>query len=58
MPGKSSDRFMVLDETESNLVPENEVAYIIESKVVTRHFNWKQSKHGLVKEQSTNLILK
>jgi len=25
---KSSDRFMALNETESNLIPENEVAYI------------------------------
>ncbi len=53
---KSSDTFMALDETQSNSVPENEVAYIIGSEVVTRHINWKQSKHGLVKEQSTNVI--
>lgn len=53
---KSSDKFMALDENESNLVSENEVAYIIGSEVVTRHINWKQSKHGLVKEKSTNVI--
>ncbi|CAF1641464.1 unnamed protein product [Rotaria sp. Silwood1] len=53
---KSSDTFMALDENQSNTVSENEVAYIVGSQVVTRHINWKQSKYGLVKEKTTNII--
>ncbi|CAF1486645.1 unnamed protein product, partial [Rotaria sordida] len=53
---KSSDTFMALDENQSNQVQENEVAYTIGSQVLTRFINWKQSKYGLVKEQTTNII--
>ncbi|CAF1290203.1 unnamed protein product [Rotaria sordida] len=53
---KSSDTFIALDENESNPVEENEVAYSVGSQVVTRHINWKQSKYGLVKEKTNNII--
>ncbi|CAF3467604.1 unnamed protein product, partial [Rotaria sp. Silwood2] len=53
---KSSDTFMALDENESKPVSENEIAYLVGSQILTRHINWKQSKYGLVKEQTTNII--
>lgn len=53
---KPFDKFMALDQNESSDVPENEIAYIVESEVVTRHINWRQAKKGLLKEDSKNIL--
>ncbi len=53
---KPSDTFMALDESKYAPVAGNEIGYVTGSEVVTRHINWKQSKRGLVKQLSTNVI--
>lgn len=52
---KEGDEFMALDADTAIAVPLGEVQYASGNTVVTRHINWKQSKEGLIQENSVNI---
>lgn len=53
---KDGDKFMALDSSEYESIPEGEVSYADGSEIVTRHFVWKQGKHALLSGDSTNVF--
>lgn len=53
---KEGDVFCALDATESETLAPGEAVYAVGSTVVTRHINWKQSKEGLITENTRNVV--
>lgn len=53
---EDGDRFMALDGAEEEPVPAGEVSYADGSKIVTRHFVWKQSRHLLLNETTKDIF--
>ncbi|MDH3744521.1 MAG: phenylalanine--tRNA ligase beta subunit-related protein [Acidobacteriota bacterium] len=54
---RDGDVFQALDDEESIPVPAGEVAYVVGSTVLTRHFVWRQSRQALIGEASRNVLL-
>lgn len=54
---KIGDSFQALDDPEPVQIPVGEVSYADGSEIVTRHFIWRQSKIGLVRPESKNVLL-
>lgn len=54
---KEGDTFLALDSESSVEVPPGEAVYAFGNVVSTRHINWKQSKEGLIMENSKNIVL-
>lgn len=50
------DAFCALDASEKELLPPGEAMYAAGHTVVTRHINWKQSKEGLIGENTKNVV--
>lgn len=53
----SGDKFLALDATEPLELPIGEAVYAYKDVIITRHVNWKQSKDGLIKPDSKNIVL-
>lgn len=53
----ADDAFQALDDDEPAPVPPGEVAYMAGSKVLTRHFVWRQSKIGLITVDTNDALL-
>lgn len=53
---KQGDTFLALDSSDAIEIPLNEVCYVEGDNVMTRHFVWKQSKHGILKPGSKNIL--
>jgi DNA/RNA-binding domain of Phe-tRNA-synthetase-like protein len=51
------DTFLALDADEPAPVPAGEVAYVQGSTVLTRHLVWRQSKPGLIRHTTTDVVL-
>ena len=49
-PSRSDDRFQALDAAAIEPVAPGEVSYVSGGEIVTRHFVWRQSKVGLVRD--------
>lgn len=54
---RSGDEFQALDDDTVLEVPEGEISYTDGSRILTRHFLWRQSKIGLILPESKNVIL-
>jgi DNA/RNA-binding domain of Phe-tRNA-synthetase-like protein len=54
---REGDHFLALDSETGEAVPPKEICYADASQVITRHFVWKQSKHAILKSDSSNIIL-
>lgn len=54
---RAGDEFQALDDSTTSIVPEGEVSYADGSRILTRHFIWRQSKIGLILPTSKNIIL-
>lgn len=50
------DTFHALDAEGPEPMVAGEAAYVSGHKVLTRHINWKQSREGLIKEHSTDVV--
>ncbi|MGI6256904.1 MAG: B3/4 domain-containing protein [Anaerovoracaceae bacterium] len=50
------DTFVALDSQEETPVSPGEVSYADGSKIITRHFVWKQAKHALLTEESNHIL--
>lgn len=52
----TGDVFHSLDASEAEAVPEGEAAYCGGNIVLTRHINWKQSREGLISENTKDVV--
>lgn len=55
-PTRVGDTFEALDATGPEPLSPGELAYVSGTKVLTRHINWKQSKEGLIKDSTQNVV--
>lgn len=53
---REGDTFTALDSSEEIAVPAGEVSYASGSRIVTRHFVYKQAKQGILTENSRNVL--
>jgi len=53
---REGDTFTALDSDQETQVPPGEVSYADGSKIITRHFVWKQAKHTLLTDDSHNIL--
>jgi len=54
---RTGDKFQAFDDESISDVPEGEVSYADGTRILTRHFLWRQSKVGLILPESKNVIL-
>lgn len=54
---RAGDEFQALDEAAPAPVPAGEVSYTDGATVVTRHFIWRQARHGLILPASRSVLL-
>lgn len=54
---RAGDEFQALDNPSISLIPEGEISYADGSRILTRHFLWRQSKVGLILPTSKNVLL-
>ena len=54
---REGDRFTALDAIEVIDIPPGEIAYTSGNTVLTRHFMWRQSRAGLVNNESSEIFL-
>ena len=54
---RKGDRFTALDSVEVVDIPPDEIAYASGNNVLTRHFMWRQSRAGLVNNESSEIFL-
>jgi DNA/RNA-binding domain of Phe-tRNA-synthetase-like protein len=54
---RTGDEFQALDDPTVSPVPEGEISYADGSRILTRHFIWRQSKIGLILPTSKNVLL-
>jgi DNA/RNA-binding domain of Phe-tRNA-synthetase-like protein len=53
----TGDEFQALDDPKGSPVSEGEISYADGSRILTRHFIWRQSKIGLILPTSKNVLL-
>jgi DNA/RNA-binding domain of Phe-tRNA-synthetase-like protein len=51
------DHFQALDDRQPSDVPAGEVAYASGHTVLTRHFVWRQARHGLINKDTDAVLL-
>lgn len=54
---REGDKFQAFDDQNEYEIPEGEVSYADGSRILTRHFLWRQSKIGLILNETRNVIL-
>ena len=54
---RKGDLFTALDSTEAKDIPPDEIAYASGNIILTRHFMWRQSRAGLVNNESSEIFL-
>lgn len=54
---RPSDTFHALDENSPASILDGEIAYTTGPIVLTRHFVWKQSLHGLIRPETSDIFL-
>jgi DNA/RNA-binding domain of Phe-tRNA-synthetase-like protein len=54
---REGDRFQAFDDQNQYEIPEGEVSYADGSRILTRHFLWRQSKIGLILPETRNVVL-
>lgn len=54
---RAGDTFQALDEAAPGPVPAGEIAYADGPDIITRHFVWRQARHGLIRPESGNVLL-
>lgn len=50
------ETFTAMGETEEEVLPEGEISYKDGSHILTRHFVWRQSARGLIREDTTDVL--
>lgn len=53
----AGDHFQSFDAADEDLVEAGEVSYASGNDILTRHFVWRQSNRGLIKPETTSILL-